>query len=254
MHTTSLGAPISPTEIIATIRRSAFPALITEGDGDVIVLRRLEEEFYEHGLTLIPAGCKDAVLEVFDRRSELPPDAKVMFIVDRDCWVLGDVPSQYRSVNLFLTDGYSIENDMFLDGEFIRLLTTQERQRLCKELEVVCEWFALAASRFLAGEPESLSIHPNHILDNEKERARLLTPRPGEDRPDELYKRIFAEYGKLLRGTTLFHLLLRNCREHKYSYNALLNMGAARRGPLFTKVVSCVRECLQPSERRGSTV
>jgi hypothetical protein len=102
-------ATISPTEIIATIRRSAFPALVTEGDGDVIVLRHLEEVLYESSLTLIPAGGKKAVLEVFDRRAELPPESKVMFVVDRDLWVIGGVPNQYQSDLLLLTEGYSIE-------------------------------------------------------------------------------------------------------------------------------------------------
>ena len=54
-------AYLTADEIVATIGRSAFPSIVTEGDDDVIALRRLEEEFADIGLTLLPAGGRTRI-------------------------------------------------------------------------------------------------------------------------------------------------------------------------------------------------
>ena len=224
----------TPTEIIATISRSSFPAIVTEGDDDVIVWRRLEDKFIEAGVTLIPAGGRDAVLEVYRRRGELPNRAIAMFLADLDCWSLSEIPDQYVAPQIVFTKGYSLENDMFVDGNLADLLVGQEKFRFANELEQVVRWYALAADRFLRGEDESLDVHPNELLDDDARMAILMAPKPGESYPDTLHSQIKSNAQYLLRGKTLLALLIRHAKG--YSYRILLNVGASQNGPCFCRI------------------
>lgn len=233
---------MSPEEIIATIAHSGFPTVVTEGDGDVIVLRRLEERFLAAGLTLIAAGGRDAVISVFNLRHQVAKK-KVIFIADRDLWVLTSIPSKYISDQFLFTDGYSIENDMFIDGRLESLLTGTERHQFDKNLEGVCKWFALAASRHFEadgtvkdGATERLAVHPRELLDDEIHTIQLMKLEPDETYPVDLYSRIQVEYRRLLRGKTLLELLVMHSRTHKYSYDSLLNFAASREGPLLSSL------------------
>lgn len=238
----------TPTEIIATISRSAFPVIVTEGDDDVIVWRRLEEKFFESGVTLIPAGGRDAVLEAYRRRRELPNRAVAMFLADLDCWSLSDIPDQYRTPQIVFTKGYSIENDMFVDGNLAELLVGLERSRFANELEQVVRWYALAADRFLRGEDESLDVHPNELLDDDARKAILMAPKPGESYPHALHTQIKSKAQYLLRGKTLLALLIRQTKG--YSYRTLLNVGASQNGPCFCRIEREVENYLSGSLAR----
>jgi hypothetical protein len=230
---------LSTDEIIATIARSEFPSLVTEGEDDVIVLRRLEEEFADIGLTLIPAGGRNAVIQVFERRHTLPPD-KVLFIADRDLWVISGVPANFVSAQLVLTDGYSIENDMFRDGELLDLLGTADRAAFMIEVKVVCRWFALMASRCLVGQDAQLRVHPRAFLDEASYHYEIMTLQNDEVYPEDIFRRISNEYSKFLRGKTLFALLIRH--SHNHSHRGLLNFGASRHGQFMSLISRSVRE------------
>jgi hypothetical protein len=231
---------LTADEIVATIVRSAFPSVVTEGDHDVIVLRRLEEEFADIGLTLIPAGGKSAVLAVFDRRHTLPAK-RALFIADRDIWVVCGIPPIYVSVQLILTDGYSIENDMFRDGDLETLLTAKERAVFAGEMQIVCRWYALAMSRCIAGQTVQLDIHPSALLDNETHRSKLMELQTGEVYPETLAQRVSADYARLLRGHALFSLLIKQCKGQRHSHRTLANFGAFRRGPFLSLIIEGVR-------------
>jgi hypothetical protein len=208
--------PISTEEILATIARSAFPSVVTEGDEDVIVFRKLEDEFSHIGLTIIPAGGRNAVLKVFDLRHKLPAKARVVFIVDRDLWVFTGIPDQFHAAELVFTDGYAIENDMFRDGDLEALLTTAtERERFATEIQAVCRWYALAVNRRISGQNGRLDIHPNELLDDEGRRTELMALKCGEPYPEDFTKHITAEYSKVLRGKTLLDLFIRQKKDIK---------------------------------------
>ena len=232
----------TPDELIATIARSSFPSIVTEGDDDVIVLRRLEDEFAETGLTLLPAGGREAVLEVFERRHTLPARARVFFIADRDLWVISGVPVQYQAPDLIFTSGYSIENDMYMDGDLELLLTRSEHRIFQRELEIVCRWYALALNRCFEGLGENISIHPNELLGDPDRAVALNELKDFEQYPEALRQRIFNDYARLLRGKTLFALLTRQSTGHHS--RMLLDFGASRRGPLFHAIINNIRRNL----------
>jgi hypothetical protein len=234
--------PITPAEIAATIARSDFPSVVTEGRDDVIVFRRLEEEFAELGLTLIPAGGRTGVIEVYRLRHTLPKRARAVFVADRDLWVIGGIPDEFVSSHFLFTDGYSIENDMFRDGELSSLLTAGESSKFYEELKLMCRWYALEVSRYQNGEEVNVGIHPHHFIDDLNEQARMMELRDGEAFPHDLSERILLDHAKILRGKTLFALLIRQL--NGFSYRNLLNIGASRKGPHLVALFKNVRACL----------
>jgi hypothetical protein len=236
-------APITPVEIAATIARSNFPSIVTEGNDDVIVFRRLEDEFAELGLTLIPAGGRASVIEAYRLRHTFPRQAQALFIADKDLWVVVGVPDEFVSPQFLFTDGYSIENDMFRDGELISLLTAGEVERFDAELTLMCRWYALEVSRYLDGQEVNVGIHPSHLIDSMDEQLRMLELRTGERFPEDLFERVLREHAKILRGKTLFALLIRRLKG--FSYHSLLNIGASRKGPFLRALFKDVRTFLE---------
>ena len=233
---------LDPDEILETIKHSFSPIIITEGDDDVIVWRRLEVLFYEYGLTLIPAGGRDGVLQVFRRRHEIPMHFGLMFIADQDEWVLKGVPHEYIGEDIFFSFGYSVENDMFIDGQLDELAVGPERARFNDELTQVIKWYALECSRLFRGADSKTSMHPKELLDTVGVKEAKMRLASGEVYPASLHARIKADPYTLLRGKTLFALLTRQCIGH--NSRTLLNFGASRKGSLFQNIVNSTEHYL----------
>lgn len=234
--------PLTANDIIATIKRSRVPSLVVEGNDDVIVYRRIEEEYAGKSLSIIPAGGRETVLKVFERRNEFPNHSTVIFIADLDFWVFAGVPADYVSSEMIFTDGYSIENDMFRDGDLQKLISASSLPDYRRELDIVCSWYALAVTRRLAGIDERVDIHPNELLDNPARSETLGALNPGEIFPSGTKDDILRMHPKLLRGKCLLGLLVRHLTSH--SIHALLNFAASRRGPLFQRLSAQVGQTL----------
>jgi hypothetical protein len=93
---------MSVDEIISTLKHSSVASIVVEGNDDVIVLRAIEEDLHSYGVSLIVAGGRNSVLEIFKRRSELPAGLPVVFVADRDLWILSDVPPEFVSEQIIL--------------------------------------------------------------------------------------------------------------------------------------------------------
>jgi hypothetical protein len=227
-------------EIIATLNHSSLPTVVAEGSDDAIVLRRIEDLYAEIELSLLFVGGRKAVLGTFDRRGEITAAKRVAFIADRDLWVLTEIPAQYLAPVLLFTAGYSIENDIYQDGDFEALMNYAERGRFNGELEIVVGCFSLAASRCLAGREGHLRLHPNAIIDDQAKREEALRLENGEIFPEDLRVRIIADYKNLLRGKTLIGLLMRQIsyagRGVRHNYRAMFEMAATKPGPLLTRL------------------
>ena len=223
-------------EALATIRHSGFPSVIVEGHDDVIVYRRLEDELMDTGLTLLPVGGKDAVLQMHARRAECGAGARILFIVDSDMWVFAGLPSERVTRDFKATSGYSIENDMFEDGHLINLLPQRARKIFEEELQVILDWFALMVWRLQNGISAKLDVHPVALLDDLSYRSSLLSGLPDETYPTSLRRGLGETYGQRLRGKTLFALLVRHCPEQTHA--SLLSFGVSRRGKHFLALVN----------------
>jgi hypothetical protein len=190
---------ITVDEIIATLKRSSLPTLVTEGGDDVIVFRGAEVDFASIGLSILPVGGRDKLLQIFCRRSELE-HINIAFVADRDVWVYNEVPQEFVSEKLVLTDGYSVENDLYRDGNLENLLTNDEAGRFRAELAAFIKWYALAVARVLDGRGGKIRIHPNHLLDSNERLSSESELQEGEAYPDELKAKIENDYKRYLRG------------------------------------------------------
>lgn len=227
-------------EIISTLKRSSDPTLLAEGVDDIVALRRLEDEFYEFSFSIMPLGGRAAVLEVFERRSELPQDCLVLFLADKDLWVHTGVPLPYLHDRLIFTDGYSIENDLYRDGKFERLLTASEKAKFKAELKAFVRWYAIALARKVAGGDAAISTHPAQLLDDSGRMAASTQLLDGEAEPTAELAALEAEYSRILRGKSLMALIIRQlCRPSrpvKHSVRALMEHGSVAGGIWFKRI------------------
>lgn len=230
---------VTVDELIATLNHSSLPTLVVEGGDDLIVFRRLEDRSQNLKLSVLPVKGRERVLALFDRKDEIK-NPKVMFAADRDLWVMmSTLPVQYRSRDLLVTKGYSIENDAYEDAEAESLLSSTERGELLSELQIFVRWYALAVSRHLSNPTIGYKNHPNEILDDPSHRSELMELAPGEVYPEELYSRILKNYVELLRGKSLVSLFVRQMkpgRPVRHNGKALLEIAAARPGPNISRL------------------
>lgn len=233
------GAP-SIEEIIATLQRSSLPTVVIEGKHDVIVWRHLEEVFAAEGISILPVGGRPNVLAIFNRRAEIDGNTVVAFIADRDTWVCAGVPEAYRSEKLLLSDGYSVENDIFRDGDLEQLMSAAEKKSFLQETDKFLRWYALALSRFLDENPVPLDLHPNTLLDNEQRFQDETALLNGEVYPEQLFEQLSSDFRKLLRGKSLLGLLLRQLaakqRVARHNDKALMDMVGCNPGPLLNRI------------------
>ena len=198
----------SVDEIVELLKRTNLPTIIVEGSDDVIVYRHLEDRLSSIGADVLPAAGRDKLLQVFERRDEFISSAKVVFIADRDTWVHTGIPLDYSSDILIFTDGYSIENDAYRDGQLENLLLNRERDEFHEELATFLSWYAIALTRHLNNPIEKIDLHPNQIFQGDGPDA-FLSLRDGESFPDDLCQDLKDNYAKLLRGKSLINLLVR---------------------------------------------
>lgn len=234
-------------EIIALLKKTSLPTVLCEGSDDLIVYRRLEEHLGHLGISVLPAGGRNNVLQVFDRRAEIPGSVQLVFIADRDIWINVGVPPQYVAPNIIFTEGYSIENDVWVDGNLENLLVGDETIRFHSELGDFIHWYALALNRHVNDPTQSIANHPDHVLDP-AQRPALLALLPNEAYPIGTKVNLQANYQTLVRGKSLLNLLIRNTNSRrgqpKHSDKALLEMVAARPGPILSRLNSQVESVL----------
>lgn len=241
---------ISVDEAIATLQHSSDPTLIAEGTDDIVFLRRLEDRFEEEGLSIFPLGGRDSVLKLFDRRSEIT-SARVLFLADQDQWVYTGCPAGYVDDDLLFTDGYSIENDLFRDGQMERLLTKAEDDQFRRDLQRFLEWYALALTRHLANSEVPLSVHPAALLDDPARFAADMQLLAGESYPQAELEALQAAYPRQLRGKSLIALLMRQLskkgRVVKHSAKSLLEHGSVAEGVFYKRIADWIAAHLPPA-------
>ncbi len=244
MSTKTLTIEITTEEIIAILKRTSLPTVIVEGCDDMIVYRNIEKELAHLGVSMLPVGGRRNVLDVFNRKNEIPNHVRVAFIADKDIWVITDIPEEFADDQLIFTEGYSIENDIFMDGKLCDILNDSEKFE--EELKDFIEWYALAINRMINGCSETISLHPNEVLCPNK-RPWLLKLKDGEEYPEELRYRIANDYMRMVRGKSLISLFLRNAK-NKYTHKSILELVAIRPGPMLKRIISEVEAAITPSQ------
>src|SRR5260221_12407925 len=134
-------------ELIELLKRSSLPTVLVEGSGDVQAFRGIEEMLGSLNASFLECSGRETLLTIFDRRSEFS-NTKACFVVDKDMWMFSGVQSKYSE--LICTDGYSIENDIYQDGDLERLLTNAERPNHETIIGDLCRCFAFEVEEYLA--------------------------------------------------------------------------------------------------------
>jgi hypothetical protein len=226
--------------VIGILSKSSLPTVIIEGNDDVIVYRRMEDIFHDVGLSVMPVGGRNNVLQVFERLHEITTPKNIAFIADLDTWVMSKVPPQYISDLLLFTDGYSIENDIFRDGDLEKILSKDEKARFKDDLSRFVTWYAIALNRLNENEDDTkINMFPGTILDNIETFKESTLLRAGENFPTDLHNIIISDYPKFLRGKSLMQILSRQLahkdRGHKLHTLSLLDIASASPGPLLNQ-------------------
>lgn len=237
-------------EIISALQHSSLPTVIIEGKDDLLVFRGMENEFFDIGLSIMPVGGRCAVLEIFKRRFEINNLNKLAFIADQDSWIISGIPQDYLSERLLFTNGYSIENDVYIDGDLERLLNKNEHQIFLKELKLFMDWYAIAIDRFMSGVDQKLDVHPNALLDDKVERAKLMNLQADEVYPAQLRIELEKDYLYKIRGKSLIAVLMRQLsykgRAARHNDKSILENVATRPGPLLHKFNLKIKNIFYP--------
>ena len=117
--------PMTVEQLVGVLRRSRKPRIVVEGDDDVIIYRELTKRIGILEVAPLPSGGRKKLLQVYERRSEFA-HVPVAFIADRDMWLFSGIPEGYADI--IWTQGYSIENDLYVSAELESFLETHQHE------------------------------------------------------------------------------------------------------------------------------
>ena len=200
--------PMTVDHLVGILRRSRTPRIIVEGKMDIVIYRRLLERVGIQQIILLAADNRDKLLQVYERRREFD-HIPVIFIADQDMWLFSDIPETY--VDIIWTQGYSIENDLYMSAELENFLETHQTEAHQQLLNAICKWFAFEVEAFLKGNAAYVAEGLDEIVPRGKtELDDDFLKRRGFQFPREaLYRQLREAYELQLRGKLLFQILVR---------------------------------------------
>lgn len=222
----------TPAELLYEISRSAYRLVLVEGKTDAKVYRALAKHFTKTKLQFEYCGGRNTLLEVFEK-SRSKPNAHLLFLADKDMWVFTGVPSMYEEV--FFTNGYSIENDLFADGEnwIDGLFSDDEQAQKASLLESLITWFAFEVEKYLQDPTQEMQfagvhLYSTHVIPKNDTQFtdNFLIDRGFTPPSEEIKQDIAQHYQVKVRGKYLFALLGRLFQERK---------AADKNAPTFTE-------------------
>ena len=212
-------------EIIATLQRTSLTTVLVEGTDDMIIYRWIEDEIGVHNADFMPCKGRENLIKIFNRRNEFP-DAKVIFVADKDTYIYTNIPQELDDI--IWTNGYSIENDLYFGKNIEQILSNSEKEIFVKSLNNFLQYYCFEVEKFLNGDDYTLRNHPQQVLCDVEHTIKdeFLQSINFNSPSDELLTKIVDNYDIMLRGKTLFALLTRivskKGREVKHSKASLL--------------------------------
>lgn len=204
---------LTEDELVSTLSHSSLKTLLVEGKDDIAVYRWIEDSC--NGMfDVIQCHCRNTLINVYKRRAEFP-NAKVVFVADRDTYLYTSVPEEYDGI--IFTSGYSIENDLYHGRGIENILNSTEKSRYASSMQEFVRYYACQIEKFLAGTEYNLRQMPCALLDTSDklmpEKVEFGFSEPSKEWFDKIYK----EYDHYLRGHSLFSVLFRLLSERKDS-------------------------------------
>lgn len=221
--------PVTPEEFVATLTHSDKLYIVVEGSTDDLIYKRLIASLGIRGIDYHTAGCRDEVFKVYHLIKRNPKkrellNSRVTFIADQDSWVFLDPkqkpPEDYKYIcmeDIIWTEGYSIENDLYVKGRLRNLVADTHIREYDRTLDLICTWYAFELSRCNEGENLPVNKHLNQIVSEkgdtlEQKLLRELVEagyNPSCKELEKEMKKIRKEYAKCIRGKNLFQLVQR---------------------------------------------
>ena len=227
---------LTPDIIIETLKRSNLNTVLIEGVDDVDVYRTLEDYLDIADISFMECQGRINLLKVFERRNEI--NDNVLFICDSDLWVILGKPEIYEDDRLITTEGYSIENDLYIDGEefLTKLFKTNELTKRDDIIKSICEWYSHEISLVIQDLSHDCKFSDVTILNTsimKKYSAQFeesfLSSRSYATAEEELYELIISDFKKKLRGKFIFQIFEKIFQERqkksiKYTKAQLFDM------------------------------
>lgn len=224
---------LSVDETVAYLKRTSQTTALVEGKDDQKVYRYIEDRLADLDLDVLICEGRDGLLAVHRRREEFA-GSPVVFIADQDMWYFTGIPREYAASVLF-TDGYSIENDLYVREVFEALMSQEEQTRFKLLVHQLARWQAFHVEQFNRLGTCNCDAHISQVAPEDQLCADHLAS-IGFVEPDAaLIATIVENYPKALRGKTLFQIVLRilsaTQRASKFSRDNLIELGAKLSNP-----------------------
>jgi hypothetical protein len=227
--------PLTPEIIIETLKRSSLQTVLIEGKDDLQVYRNIEEDLHFLDIDFLPCNGRSNLLEVYKSKNSI--SSKLLFICDSDLWLFVPRPN-YIADDIIVTNGYSIENELYQDGiEILNTLFSEEEIVKKKEIiESLCLWFAYEVSLVLNSEQYdckfsevSILNHTIMELNSTSLSTNFLKSRNFREPSPQLLEDIKTNYKIKLRGKFIFQTLEkifqeRNKKMVKYRRDQLFDL------------------------------
>ena len=221
---------LTPEELVAYLKRTSQLTLLVEGTDDKSVYRYIESRLDDLEIDCLDCGGRPSLLSIFNRKEEFS-NAPVIFIADKDMWYFTGIPQEY-ACGIIFTNGYSIENDLYIKDLFESLLDGDDQAMFRDLIAALARWQAFHVNTFTANGSCQCDFHVNQIAPPPDVAlcSRHLSEISFNEPPTDLVNQIQSSYCISLRGKTLFEAILRflngGTRSSRYSKANLFELGA----------------------------
>lgn len=195
---------MSVDEIVAALGHTSIPSIIIEGKEDLMVYRWIVEDVLGTDVSLFPCGGRNTLFEVYNRRGEFK-STPTLFIADKDVYVYGFIPPQYSDI--FFTEGYSLENDLYFGRGVESLLSKVEAKNYQKARDNYIRYYGCQLEKLKNGGLYCLTQTPHELLDDKNDLIKDKVQYTFKEPSTNTFKSLSNNYDLLFRGHSIFLLL-----------------------------------------------
>ena len=200
--------------------RLAKKEIILKGNNAEILKALMEKD--KNSFSPITIGTSsDDLLSLYSKQQ------LSIYVVDREMRVFSETPERY--LNVIWTKGYSLENDLYIDGGLENLIDPHEKWKHRQVLNATIKWFAFEVEEFLLnGQSPEISDDKlsRVVLPGQLELNKKLCDENNfdfDEPPVEHIQKIKEAYKYLLPGKYLFQILERSLNTRGRSFNYQVN-------------------------------
>lgn len=205
--------PLTPDILLQTLKRSSLNTVVIEGKDDLYLYRKMIEDIGDTKISLLACGGRSALLKVYERKNEVE-NAKLTFVCDSDLWIFFGEP-EFKNNDMITTEGYSIENEIYQDGEdiLLNLLSDQETEYFNILIKNTCRWFASEIDKIFENRQHDCLFSNVSLLSTAVIKAnnvdfepQFLASRNYTDPNEERHSDLVKNFKIKLRGKYIFQL------------------------------------------------